>query len=663
MNSRCDYSQYLALLGHSNPTMKVLEIGAGRADMTGEVLRGLIGSDGERMYVRYVYTDASESSFEAAQERFKNYEKIEYKVLDISKDAVEQGFEAESYDLIVASNSLHETPSIQATLQNVRKLMKPGARLLLQELNPAFKVFNFINGFRPEWWVGVADGRTEAPYIESSRWDNELREAGLSGNDAVVFDDDHPYHINASIISTLSTPSRPHGDVVLLTKAVDGPAKALSDLLTQQGFTVSTGTLADEPRADADVISLLDLEKPFYYDMSAEEMAQWQAYIGKFPADKGLLWVTGLAQVGTKDARYATTIGATRNVRSELSLDWATLETDVNAFDAETVAIVFEKFRNRTKGAQFDPEWEYALVDNSVLIPRYQWIDMALTSLNSAGEGPRKLEIARMGQLQTLQWVEDLPVELNDDEVIVEPRAIGMNFKDVLVAMGIVEGYKPGLGIECSGVIRKIGPNVKNLSVGDRVMTIGHGCFTTNFVTEANLVIKISDKLSFEEAATIPCVYATAIHALINLGGMTEGDSVLIHSACGGVGIAAINVAQMMGAKIYATVGNPDKVQYLIDNFGIPREHIFNSRDASFYGDLMAATNGRGADLVLNSLSGELLHVSWKCVAQFGKMLEIGKRDFIGKAQLGMDIFESNRSFHGIDMSQMAVERPDVCQK
>lgn len=231
------------------------------------------------------------------------------------------------------------------------------------------------------------------------------------------------------------------------------------------------------------------------------------------------------------------------------------------------------------------------------------------------------------------------------------------------MAMGIVEGYKPGLGIECSGVVSRLGPGVQNLVVGDRVMTIGHGCFTTNFITEASLATRLPENMSFEEAATIPCVYATAIHALINLGGLEEGQTVLVHSACGGVGIAAINICQMMGAKIYATVGNPDKVQYLMDTFGIPRDHIFNSRDSSFYGDLMNATNGRGVDLVLNSLSGELLHVSWKCVAQFGKMLEIGKRDFIGKGQLGMDIFESNRSFHGIDMSQMAVERPDKCQR
>lgn len=375
--------------------------------------------------------------------------------------------------------------------------------------------------------------------------------------------------------------------------------------------------------------------------------------------------MTGHAQVGSQDPRYATTIGATRNIRSELSLDFATLELDLENFDAEAVFNVFEKFRNRVKDDEFDPDWEYAVVNGRVMVPRYQWIDIAEHSgaeTHVKSNSPKKLEIARMGQLQTLHWAEDEIIPLQDDQVEIEPRAVGMNFKDILVAMGIVEGYKPGLGIECSGIIRKVGRNVKGLWPGDRVMAIGHGCFTTSFISDASLAVKIPNNLSFEDAATVPCVYATAIHALINLGGLREGMSVLVHSACGGVGIAALNICKMMGAEMYATVGNAEKVQYLIENFGIPREHIFNSRDSSFYEHLMEATNGRGADLVLNSLSGELLHTSWKCVAPFGKMLEIGKRDFIGRGQLGMEIFESNRSFHGIDMSQMAVERPDMCK-
>jgi NADPH:quinone reductase-like Zn-dependent oxidoreductase len=116
----------------------------------------------------------------------------------------------------------------------------------------------------------------------------------------------------------------------------------------------------------------------------------------------------------------------------------------------------------------------------------------------------------------------------------------------------------------------------------------------------------------------------------------------------------------MMGAEIYATVGNEEKIQYLMSTFGIPRGRIFNSRDISFLKDVLRETDGRGVDLVLNSLSGELLHASWECVAEFGTLLEIGKRDFIGHGKLAMSIFEANRSYAGIDLGHLIEVKPSV---
>jgi NADPH:quinone reductase-like Zn-dependent oxidoreductase len=111
--------------------------------------------------------------------------------------------------------------------------------------------------------------------------------------------------------------------------------------------------------------------------------------------------------------------------------------------------------------------------------------------------------------------------------------------------------------------------------------------------------------------------------------------------------------------KIFCTVGNPEKIKYLLKNYGIPESHIFNSRNDSFAADIMRATNGRGVDLVLNSLAGELLHASWKCVAEFGTMIEIGKRDFRRHARLAMDVFEANRTFIGLDLGLVHQHRPD----
>lgn len=136
-----------------------------------------------------------------------------------------------------------------------------------------------------------------------------------------------------------------------------------------------------------------------------------------------------------------------------------------------------------------------------------------------------------------------------------------------------------------------------------------------------------------------------------------QGQSILIHSAAGGVGIAAIQISQMLGAEIYCTVGNDEKVQYLTSTFGLPRNRIFHSRDDTFLTELRCQTDGRGVDVVLNSLSGELLHASWRCVAEFGKMIEIGKRDLLGNGKLAMRPFLDNRSYCCVDLGQILIKK------
>jgi len=136
-----------------------------------------------------------------------------------------------------------------------------------------------------------------------------------------------------------------------------------------------------------------------------------------------------------------------------------------------------------------------------------------------------------------------------------------------------------------------------------------------------------------------------------------DTKSVLIHSACGGVGLAAIQIAKMLGSEIYATVGNDEKVQFLMENFGIPRCNIFSSRDDSFAKDLMRQTKNKGVDVVLNSLSGELLHATWACVAQSGTMVEIGKRDLLGGGKIDLHHFLANRSYSCVDMELLMNRR------
>ena len=230
--------------------------------------------------------------------------------------------------------------------------------------------------------------------------------------------------------------------------------------------------------------------------------------------------------------------------------------------------------------------------------------------------------------------------------------------------MDLLEVPRQVLGLEAAGVVREIGPGVKDLAIGDRVIVMGGASlFTTKALVPSVNCWKFPTSLSFQQAATMPCVFMTVIYGLLEVGQMHSGQTILIHSACGGVGLAAIQVCRMLGATIYCTVSSEEKVKFLVEDIGIPRRHIFDSRSRSFLTDVMRVTNGAGVDLVLNSLSGDLLHASWECVAQFGKMIEIGKRDLIANGRISLNPFAENRSFHGIELAHLLNHRPNECRR
>ncbi|KAK7736708.1 Type I Iterative PKS [Cytospora paraplurivora] len=718
-----DMTAFLDLVAHKKPNLRVLEIGAGTGGTTAKVLPALQSAYGERMYLSYTYTDISPGFFPPAQERFHEFPGIEYRVLDISQDPAEQGFEAdlESYDLVIATNVLHATPRIQDTLRNVRKLVHPRGRLFLQELSPVSKWPNMIMGVLPGWWLGADDGRPEEPYMDAQRWDRELTSAGFCGAQTVFFDG----RLCLNIVTTPAAPTevvskeQKRARVTLLVPAQvsetsEPQVRAVTAQLQAAGYRVDVHHFAQaaadlDLEPDEDVVALLDVDRPFFHDLDEAGLRAFQDFVAHAKERRcGILWVTGASQAGCTDPRYAPVVGVARVLRLELGMDFATLEmggqmqggcTGMDSHnglevDAQAVARVLDEFRRRERGSietETDTtcEAEWVHLAGHILTGRYHYLDMdaelkkpqpcsasasASGSIETAISVPEreqqktylKLDTWRPGLLDALYWKRLPEEELGPEEVRVEVRAVGLNFKDVLVAIGLVaepEKIARGMGYDCSGVVTAVGPNVTKHRVGDRVVVCESGTFATSLNVSQLLCVGMPDDMSFEEGATMPLVFATASYCLLDAASLTKDMSVLIHAAAGGVGLAAIQLCKMVGADVYCTVGSEDKVQHLMEHCGIPRHHIFNSRDTSFLPGLMAMTDGRGADVVLNSLSGELLHASWKCVAEGGTFVEIGRRDFIGQAKLAMEPFESNRSFIGFDLGAMRNQRPVVISR
>lgn len=717
-NDLWDYTECLQLLGHLQPNMRILEVGSGTGGLTAKLLEALVSDHGDPLYLEYTYTDVSAGFFVQAKERFRDYSGIEYRVLDISRDPLEQGFRPGQFDLIVCSNVVHATPCLRTTLGHIRTLLRPRGRLLLQEICTATKWTNYVMGTLAGWWLGAEDGRVDEPYIQPEEWNTRLLDAGFDGTSVVRLDDEAPFQVNSIIISqrvdeqqaqggagAVEGPQQPGIKLLSMSKTPHPLALEVERLLSNEvksPIEVSHhiwGAPLEDQGQQEDVVAFVDLEEtPLLQDITEADLEYFLHLVDQLQVkSSSILWLTRDGSIHPENPHHAQILGVGRTIRAELNSSFSTLEfarpdLEAAARCTELAGAVVSTLRKVQRGRQdalssdvgldmddMDPDAEFAFVNGAVHVSRLQWISLPralagtpdislLSSDHTSTPTPSKaLGIARRGLLQSLHWQTRLLDDVAADQVQVRMHAVGMNFKDVVFAMGIIDGDDShgkslGLGCEGAGVVTKVGRDVSHVRVGDRVMGFGSytGALATELTTLGRLTVAIPDALGFEEAATMPCVYVTVLRGLVDKAALRPGQSLLIHSAAGGVGIAALTVARWLGLKVYATVGTEDKAAYISRTFGIPREHIYSSRDETFLDGIMAATDGRGVDAVLNSLSGEQLHASWRCVAAYGTMLEIGKRDMVGHGKLDMDWFEDNRSFVAIDVSRLGRDDAEV---
>ncbi|RFU25348.1 hypothetical protein B7463_g10989, partial [Scytalidium lignicola] len=380
-----------------------------------------------------------------------------------------------------------------------------------------------------------------------------------------------------------------------------------------------------------------------------------------------ILWVTTGAQLDVTEPTRAAINGFFRVLRAEepllnlvtLDVGQATGPATATAIDACLELISKPKPKQRADSEFVERN---GIIYISRLIPeenltKYQNDD--LSSLKTeivdlhASYTPIRLRAEILGNIDSIHYgeISPVPLALRKGCLEVELFAAGMNYKDVVVSMGIVPGNEHTLGGEGAGIVTRVSAEIDNFKVGQRVVVFDKGTFANRIQTTPGRCYAIPDDMSFEEASTLSAVYLTSIYGLFDLATLSKGQTVLIHSAAGGVGIAAIQLCQYAGAELFVTVGTTEKRDFLKSTFGLADDHIFNSRNTDFASGILTATNGKGIDVVLNSLTGDMLDESFRLLANGGKMIEIGKKDILDRNSLAMEPFDRNISFMAVDMS------------
>ncbi|KAF2096874.1 reducing polyketide synthase [Rhizodiscina lignyota] len=455
-------------------------------------------------------------------------------------------------------------------------------------------------------------------------------------------------------------------EVVLLSpsaakSATEGFSSILRKVLEHQGYSVFTepwgGDISSDDAKGKTYISLLELEQPVLDNLSQSDFENLRTVVLNC---ERLLWITygNNPSFGMVDgfARCITTeIAGTKfevlhlseatGLHHGPSLATRILESDSSDNEYREVGGILQVARI-FKSYKQNESIDYHLHDST-----------RLETLADQSD-PLRLTIGKPGLLDTLKFVSDdrMLAPLQDHEVEIQVKATGLNFRDIMACMALIPVQ--WLGQEASGVVLRTGSKATDFKPGDRVSTISLGTHGTRIRADCRVMTKIPDSMSFEEAAAVPVVHTTAYYAFVATAKLRRGQSVLIHAAAGGVGQAAIQLAKHLGLVIYVTVGTEDKRRLIMEQYNIPEEHIFNSRDASFVKGINRITSGRGVDCILNSLSGELLRASWGCLATFGTFIEIGLRDITNNMRLDMRPFRKSTTFTFINNHTLYEEDP-----
>ena len=597
----------------------------------------------------------------------------------VAADSAQWDFAANSFDVVLFRHTLHSFPDYDAILQRVRDLLAPGGLLLVAERYPDWST-DLVAGLDPSWWhTGRSNGQPISSLAGPESWKAILEDHGVAC--CRVFREPAADTLNegaflllactpADMVTVDAHGSSPASWTFVTDAASTALATELSQRLAAHGQQVACACDAD---ADIDIPTQTDhVVFMLGHDATTHTVTDILNHLRRCASTcmtrktcPPRLWIitrggslaTRLPDGHPSNPAQCAVAGLGRVIMQEYGELHCTI---VDIPEADRCPDISERLEREFLAAGED--------DEVLLTPKARYVLRVDSGDHPSGPSATvqrcRLDFTVPGRLNNLCWQTDTVHTLAAGQVEARVMAVGLNFRDVMLTMGLLtddaveNGFAgPYLGLEFAGVITRVGKDVNDLRVGDRVTGFASNCFASHVTTPAHAVTAVPADWSFETAATIPTVFFTAWYALKHLARLQPGESILIHGAAGGVGIAAIQIARFLGATIFATAGSDEKRDFLRL---MDVDHIFDSRSLSFAEDVRTATDGRGVDVVLNSLAGEAMRRSIGLLKPFGRFLELGKRDFVENTGIGLRPFKENISYFSIDVDQLLTAQPRI---
>jgi len=583
------------------------------------------------------------------------------------------------FDLALVVDGLHRLPE-SIGVAGVQRLLAPRGILLAVETAPSIfreLVFGFDAG---NFSSDETNGAIQGPK-RHDEWQRALERAGFTRSQAhtvalgqspaslVIAEAGPNSHITASENSELVLQQQPQFTLIFSPGSSSSGrlGKAIESALRREGApAASADTLDFSDPVPAALIHLVDVRE--VSDTPVEQLTaiclEMKTCAERFGSSRATLWFVFRNALAAESAK----------VNPLAAGAWAYSRTLANEFPHLDVLRIdlAAALANDTAASRISElvlsgtaETELQIDGKMTRAVRVNTIRHVLDRSVAPAAGAVRLQ-RNLAAGQRFRWEAMTQTAPGPNEVEIAVAATGLNFRDLMWMMGLLPddmvdhgAAGPAFGCECAGEIIRVGSRVKHLRPGDRVAAFAAAAFATHVTVTADQVTKLPPAMSYDSGATIPVAFITAYYSLITQGKLKRGEWVLIHGGAGGVGMAAIQIALARKARVIATAGT-DAKRDLLAALGV--HHVLDSRSIAFVEDVQAIT-GYGADIVLNSLAGEAMERSIACLREFGRFVELGKRDYVGNTHIGLRPFRNNISYYGVDVAQLMAERPAVARK
>ncbi|MFZ0304442.1 MAG: SDR family NAD(P)-dependent oxidoreductase [Terracidiphilus sp.] len=641
--------------------LRILEIGAGTGATTMAVVDALKGH-----HVEYVFTDVSHAFVNAASSRFAAETCLRFRTLDIEHAVSKQDFAERSFDLVLAANVLHATRDIRQSLRHARSLLAPNGILILVETVRPKCWADITFGLLPGWWrFADSDLRASHPLLAAQQWVDLLLETGFETPEMAAGADSERSALSSQALFLARVPSV-RGSAELSTFATwqvagDGAevARELARKLEENNVRIVSSSpqalvyLATTPVAHAQNIT------EFREALRSEYSRMLDLLQGVVRGDADALphlWIVTRGAVSVVDDEDCTPFrsiawGLARVAAAEYpELRCTCIDLDPKRLDPclEAQAILAE-IATRESGEQiaFRGSMRYCA----------RFAPVHDEPLLHAPEGPYSLAVSESGSIAELKLAQMAMPVPGPDEILIEIQAAGVNFRDVLTALGSYSGAASRLGAECAGRVVATGSGVRRFKAGDEAVCLASGALATHVCVPEAMAAHRPRRLRPHQAVTMPVAFLTALHALHELGKISRGETVLIDSAAGAVGLAAIQVARRAEANIFAAAGNAEKRAFL-RSLGL--KNVLDSRSENLEHEVRALTGGAGADLILNSRAGDAIPRGLRLLRQGGRFIDLGNRDVWTPERIqALDGIERSISYHTFDLGEVFRSQPE----